>query len=103
MAVMCFLMYFTLALRSPWWCIMVRVLPKVTISGWRWGTWLEISKGTRETVTGAHLGGRGARRRRSYSAIATHPPRGVDGRRGHGDVVMGATTHGLKAIFKTNF
>ena len=48
----------------------VRVLPKVTINGWRWGTWWEMSKGTRETMTSAHLGGRGAGRRCSCSATA---------------------------------
>ena len=77
----------------------VRVLPKVAIGGWRWGTWLEISKGTRETMTGAHLGGRGARRRRNYSAIA--PPRGVGGRHGHGD----GRDHPRpqRSFFSTNF
>ena len=34
-------------------------------------------------MTGAHLGGRGARRRRSYSATAAQSV--VGGRRGHGD------------------
>ena len=34
-------------------------------------------------MTGAHLGGRGARRRRSYSATAA--PRVVGERRGHSD------------------
>ena len=58
-------------------------MPKVTISGWRWGTWWQMSKGTRETMTGAHLGGRGAGRRRGNTAeIAT---RGIGRRRGHGD------------------
>ena len=61
----------------------VSVLPKVAIGGWRWGTWWEMSKGTRETMTGAHLGGRAVRQRRSCSAIAA--PRGVGGRRGLGD------------------
>ena len=49
---------------------MLEFPPKVTIGGWRWGTWWEMSQGTRGTMTGAHLGGRGAGRRRSYSATA---------------------------------
>ena len=40
-------------------------------------------KGNDETMTGAHLGGRDAGRRRGSAAIAA--PRGFGGRRGHGD------------------
>ena len=40
-------------------------------------------KGTRDAMTGAHLGGRGACRRRGSAAIAA--TRGVGGRRSHGD------------------
>ena len=58
-------------------------LPKVTIGGWRWGIWWEMSQGTRGTMTGAHLGDRGAGRRRSCSATAA-PQEGAR-RRGHGD------------------
>ena len=61
----------------------VQTEPKVTIGGWRWGTWWEMSQGTRGTMTGAHLGGRGACRRRSCSATAA--PREGGRRRGHGD------------------
>ena len=59
------------------------VLPKVAVGGWRWGTWWEMSKLTRGTMTGAHLGGRGAGRRRSCSATAA--PREGARRRGHAD------------------
>ena len=55
---------------------------KVTISGCRWGTWWETSKGTRETMTGAHLGSRRAHRRHRTAAIAA--PRVVYRRCGHG-------------------
>ena len=58
------------------------ILPEVTIRGWRWGTWWEMSQGTRETMIGAHLGGRGACRRRSSTKIA--PPRRVCRRGIHG-------------------
>ena len=61
----------------------VGALPKVAIRGWRWGTWWEMSQGTRGTMTGAHLGDRGACRRRSCSATAA--PREGGRRRGHGD------------------
>ena len=66
--------------RSPF----VPTFPKkVTVGGWRWGTWWEISKGTRGAMTGAHLGDRGACRRRSCSATAA--PREGGRRRGHGN------------------
>ena len=52
--------------RTPY----ANALPEVAIGGWRWGAWWEMPKGTRETMTGAHLGSRGAGRRRSYSATA---------------------------------
>ena len=65
--------------RSPF----VPTLPKVTISGWRWGTWWEMPQGTRETMTGAHLGGRGAGRQRGNTAEIA--PREVGRRRGHGN------------------
>ena len=65
--------------RSP--C--VPILPKVTIGGWRWGTWWEMSQGTREKMTGAHLGDCAACRQRSCSATAA--PREGARRRGHGD------------------
>ena len=63
----------------------LRVLasPKVTIRCWRLGTRWEMSRGTRGTMTGAHLGDRGACRRRSCSATAA--PREGGRRRGHGD------------------
>ena len=59
------------------------ILPKVTIRGWRWGTWWQMPQGTRGTMTGAHLGDRGACRRRSCSASAA--PREGGRRRGHAD------------------
>jgi hypothetical protein len=65
--------------RSPY----VGVLPKVAVGGWRWGKWWEMSKGPRGTMAGAHLGGRGAGRRRSCSATAA--PREGGRRRGHAD------------------
>ena len=78
----------------------VPTFPKVAIGGWRWGAWWEMPKGMRETMTGAHLGGRGARRRRSCSAIAApraRPPAGSAGVAAM--VMMGATTHGSSAAF----
>ena len=78
----------------------VPTFPKVAIGGWRWGAWWEMPTGMRETMTGAHLGGRGARRRRSCSAIAApraRPPAGSAGVAAM--VMMGATTHGSSAAF----
>ena len=65
--------------RSPF----VPTLPKVAIGGWSWGTWWEMSRGTRRQMTGAHLGGLGAGRRRGSAAIAA--PREGGRRSGHGD------------------
>ena len=52
-----------------------------------WGTWWEMPKGTRETMTGAHLGGRGAGagRRRTTPLQRDRRTRVVGGRLGHGD------------------
>ena len=53
--------------------------------GWRLtlGHMVGNVKGNEGTMTGAHLGGRGAGRRRGSAAIAA--PREVGRRRGHGD------------------
>ena len=72
----------------------VSVLSKVAISGWRWGAWWKVSKGTRRPMTKPHLSGRGAGRRRGSTKIAA--PSGVGGRRGHGD---GRHHHGRSAAF----
>ena len=68
---------------AHWKTVVVATVAKVTIGGWRWGAWWEMSKGTRGTMTGAHLGDRGAYRRHSCSATAA--PREGARRRGHGD------------------
>ena len=69
--------------RAPPGVRVFHILPKVAVGGWRWGKWWEMSKGTRGTMAGAHLGGRGAGRRRSCSATAA--PREGARRRGHAD------------------
>ena len=81
--------------RSPY----VGVLPKVAVGGWRWGKWWEMSKGTRGTMTGAHLGGRGAGRRCSCSATGPPPAKAP----GVAAMLMGATTNGRSAFFFRNF
>ena len=83
--------------RSPF----VPLLPKVSVGGWRWGKWWEMSKGTRGTMTGAHLGGRGAGRRRSCGATAA--PREGAKAAGVAAMLKGATTHGRSAAFFTKF